>query len=40
MMRLGLSTTPGLSSDFVFAGTDSVAGSGSLTDRCGFTDEP
>ena len=33
MMHLGLSTTPGLSSDVVFVGTDSVAGSGSLTDK-------
>ena len=33
MMRLGLSTAPGLSSDFVFAGTDLMAGSGSLTGR-------
>ena len=31
MMCLGLSTTPGLSSDFAFAATNSVAGSGSLT---------
>ena len=38
-MRLNLSFTTGISSDFVLAGTGSVTSSDSLTDRYRFTDE-